>query len=249
MGRRRIRVAILGIGLFTLFLCIGWNKIVSLGESDDLPPGIVTIKAEYSSFLDVVKDPLKAIDLALNPPMTGPPCPLTSKDREKPVKVAIVTKASPHATFNFSGVENEFTEIFSKALKKAFRRNNERIAIVEAGDLEEYYRAHPSWRTESVLGLGKKVRADYVIEVEIDQLKINEELFAEAQKKTRGMKTFRRVATCDIVLKVIGVENPELDPIWKQDYLTDFPRFNSPPDTGELSEQEFRRRFLAFIAR
>lgn len=127
MGRRGIGIAILSGGLLAVLLPIGWRTLASLGEGDDLPPSIATIKASYSSGLDVVQDMPKAIDLFLNPPMCDPLCPLAFRDRERPARVVILAKASHQAALVCSGVESEFPEILSQALKRAFRRNNEKI--------------------------------------------------------------------------------------------------------------------------
>lgn len=101
--------------------------------------------------------------------------------------------------------------------------------------------------------LGKKSTADFVIELEIDQLKVHEETtYAETQKKSLGLgtvPTFHRVATCEIALKVIDVDNPDLGPKWAHEYSTCFPRFGHPPDASKLGGQEFRTRFFGFVAR
>src|SRR5262249_2828688 len=99
-------------------------------------------------------------------PMSDPVCPLASKDKEKTVKVVIVTKASIKAYLAYRPMEQEFSVLLSQAMQTGFKNNHEKVTIVENSAVQAYKGEHREWRAESAAEFGKHFNADYVIAVE-----------------------------------------------------------------------------------
>jgi hypothetical protein len=133
--------------------------------------------------------------------------------------------------------DHELSEKLATALHDRFAANKEKVKIIPNGQVRPYQNkvASKAW---SPAELGKKLKADYVIAMEINDLSLNE--------KGSGGQLLRGSALIDIHAYDVSKEKGE-QTIYEETYTTIFPK-ESPKDAiGSIDL--FRTQFLTRVAR
>ncbi len=167
--------------------------------------------------------------------MEQPRCKLASPREEK--TVAIVTWFGNSEMQLYSELvptDNELSEILMKTLRDRYKVNGDRVKMVPNAQVRVYQNKVTS-KTWSPAKLGKRVKADYVIALEINRLSLHE----------RGNMMLR--GSTEIAVKVYDVAKPEGEQVMFDNvYTRTYPKDN-PIDSNSV--MQFRSRFLTHVAR
>ena len=173
-------------------------------------------------------------------PRSDPACPLASKDKEKTVKVLILSQASLETRPEFLRVDRDLAQMLSQAMDDGFKKNKEKVSIVRNSLVEKFKDEHPNWKAMGAVEIGKQFKADYVIELAVNQITLYE---------PGRFNTFFR-GRCDISIVVHDTYHSSEGPKWNTEYTTEFPRARGPIDAGSGGiVAQFRQKFLQVVAR
>ena len=167
-----------------------------------------------------------------------PRCKLSSAREEK--TVAIVTWFGSSEMQVYSELvpsDNELSEKLIAELRKRYLRNKENVKIVPNAQVRAYQSKLTSKAFRPV-DLGKRVKADYVIALEINRLSLHE----------RGSFNSLLRGSTEIAVKVYDVHRPDGEQVIFDDiYNRSYPK-DTPIDASN-SIVQFRSLFLTHVAR
>ena len=173
-------------------------------------------------------------------PMHDPDFPLTSKDAKKkdPVKVVILTSAPLETREELMGVDRELSQLVSRFLSEGCQRNKENVLVASNSKIQKFKDDHPNWKSLSLDDIGKQFNADYVIDLEINNIT----LYQEGSRNT----LFRGRA--EISITVADIHRPGDDPIFQKEYTTLYPGARGEVPVSDTNLDKFRRDFLIKVA-
>jgi len=196
----------------------------------------------FAVWLNLGCNPITVTNLLLTPfvdDKTPPKCKLAAKD--KPVTVALMVT---HANPDFSSpetlpVEFELAERLTQAMRKRFAENKEKVTILPPAKVKSYQNKFAG-KTLLAHELGQHFHADYVIQLEINNISLYEK---------RSQKMFYR-GNAEIAISVLDVSKPRGEgTIFSEEfYQCEYPR-ERPLEVGDSSVAQFRALFLTRIAR
>jgi hypothetical protein len=165
-----------------------------------------------------------------------PACKLTDNDKE--VTVAILcTFASIETIPELLPVDNMLAERLAHEMRIRCKLNKEKIAFVPAARVRSLVNQYPDI---SLHKLGEKLKADYVIALEINSMTLYEK--GSYQRLFRG--------STEISVTAIDVSKPAGEgTILNEPYRRKYPgAANGPIDVAGSSEIEFRNLFINKVA-
>jgi hypothetical protein len=165
---------------------------------------------------------------------------LASADKTKQVKVAILASNGLEVRPEFLRADYQLSEFLAHHLKELCQYNKENVVILSPRKVEEFKNSHPNWnRGEMELAeIGRLLKADYVISMEINSLTLYEE--GSLKELFRGQ--------ADIRVMVVNVNEPDEGPKWK-DFHDVYPE-EGPAAAGiDKQPQQFREEFLNHAAK
>jgi hypothetical protein len=165
-----------------------------------------------------------------------PRCKLSSKDKE--VTVAIVTWfASVETHPDLIPAETELSERLAQHLRERFKENKEKVKIVPTAQVRTYQSKLVA-STMSPAEVGKRVKADYVIALEISSMSLYE--------KHSYQQLFH--GNTEISVKAYDVAKPAGEQvIFDEVYRREYPR--DTPIAADGSAVQFRTMFIGYVAR
>jgi len=172
-------------------------------------------------------------------PRSDPACPLVSKDKEKTVKVLILSQAALETRPEFLRVDRDLAQYLWQAMEDGFKKNKEKVTIVRNSLVEKFKDDHPNWKAMGAVEIGKQFKADYVVELDVNQISLYE---------PGSFNTFFR-GRCDISIVVHDTYHSSEGPKWTTEYTTEFPKARGPIDAGNSNVAGFRQKFLQVVAR
>ena len=107
-------------------------------------------------------------------PKTDPKCPLASKDKDKTVKVLILSQSSLDTRPEFLRVDRDLARMLSQSMEEGFKRNKEKVVMVRNSLVESFKDEHPNWKVMGAVEIGKQFKADYVVELSVNQITLYE---------------------------------------------------------------------------
>ncbi len=169
---------------------------------------------------------------------------LTSADKKKEVKVAILTSMGLDTRNEFLHADNDLARMMTVQLRKLAADNEETITIINPLKIEEYKRQHPELESMQLdlQAIGKKLKADYVVYIEIGEMSMY-------QPGTLG--TFYR-GQANVKVNLIDVKKPEEHDLGAKEIL-----FSYPPEAqggnkavdSDTPPQAFKTEFMTALAR
>ncbi|MBY0523916.1 MAG: hypothetical protein K2R98_10990 [Gemmataceae bacterium] len=170
-------------------------------------------------------------------PKVEPDCRLASEDKNKEVKVVILTYCPLEMRQELLGADRELSSLLGQKLLEGTRANKEKITIVSPTKVQHYKDEHPNWQSNGPEVIGKYFRADYVIDLEINTLTLFQA--RSANQMLRG--------NAEISITVHDLSKPGEEPIFKDEYACEYPPSREVP-ISDCSPQKFRMQFLTRMA-
>jgi hypothetical protein len=168
-----------------------------------------------------------------------PECRLAVKDKE--MKLVIVAGYSGLETRpELAQADRELVERFAQALKKRFDENKEKVKIVPPSQVRLFQGKHPDWREWAMRDIGKTFKADYVLSMEINSMRLYE----------KGSFNQLFHGETEIALTVTEVSKPAgEDRKWDGVYTTTYPDVRGPIPAEGSSVVQFRTLFFNHVAK
>ncbi len=126
----------------------------------------------------------------------------------------------------------------TQLLDELYKANKDRVKIVRPTQVKGYMNSHPKWRDQTPQDLGKHFAADFVINLEINNISLYDQKSAN----------FFYHGNVDISVTVVDVSKPVGEGlIWEDVYQIEYPK--GPLEISEMSPGKFRQKFMDHIAR
>jgi hypothetical protein len=163
---------------------------------------------------------------------------LASADKEKEVKVVILAAMGLETRPELVGIDRDLTRALAHILSEGFKTNKDKVTIVANSRVEKYKDSHPDWQSMPAAEIGRHFKADYVIELEIEEIALYE--------KSSANMLFKGKAA--IAVKVIDVNRSDDNLRYEHEYRCEYPR-GGPNYADDNDVAQFRQRFLSHVAK
>lgn len=162
---------------------------------------------------------------------------LASKDKEITVAVACQFATPAITRTELMPSDTELSERLIAALRKRFAENKEKVKLVASSKVRALQQRQGT--IDSPIEIGKQLKADYVINLDINHLELYEP--ASSQMLFRG--------NTDITVTVYNLmAQNDGEPItWDKSYRREFPN-GYPTPASDTSVIQFRTQFLNRVA-
>jgi hypothetical protein len=162
--------------------------------------------------------------------------PLPCKEDKKEVTVAILSSASPTLGMDpyFAGAESELAALIGQVMAAETKEDRRPIRVIEQSKMEQFKKSPgQDWRTMNPAAIGKKVGADYVIDLTLNSMSIYQPEF--------GREFYQGRAQLQVV--VWDADKPDAP---YQDYF--HPAIGQQESTAVLSPAGYRKKFITKVA-
>lgn len=93
-------------------------------------------------------------------------------DKHELITVLVLADKSNGAIFEFAGADRELSSMLAKRLPEEAKTNDEKITVVSPAQVDKFKMANPTWKTMHPTMIGKKLGADYVLDVSMSHMNI-----------------------------------------------------------------------------
>ena len=167
-----------------------------------------------------------------------PKCKLANADKE--IKVVIASRfQSLEFRPDVQPAEQELASALEMELRKRFKINNEKVKVEMPQRVRPYLSKMKEWNATSLIHVGEQFKADYVIELNIQNLSLMMPNSYNSLYQGRA----------DLEVTVYDVHKPALEAvILKQPFRSEYPT-SRPIDSSGSSPDQFRALFNSRMAR
>ncbi len=160
-------------------------------------------------------------------------------DKKGPVKVVILVDKGNDFREEFTRADGQLGDLLRKQMKEMAEAGGEKLEFISLRKVMDYTNTHPNWR-EDVAEIGRDLKADYVIYLEIASLTLYE-------KGSRDL--YRGDAKIAVSLHRIGGSEDD-DEVQRKQYHGVYPsvRTGIPVDI-DTTPTDFREQFLGYVAK
>ncbi len=165
---------------------------------------------------------------------------LADQDKNKEVKVVILTYAAMYPQIEFINADHQITQMLAKQLTELFKADKEKVVIVPPRKVEAYKNQHPSRRGLDPVEVGRHFQADKVVYLELKKLSLYDPGSARTMLRGRA----------EISVSVVDMEHPD-DTEEPQVMRYVYPADSHGPvvDDIDTPPELFRQKFLTYVAR
>jgi hypothetical protein len=164
--------------------------------------------------------------------------PLLIKDKDRGIKVAILIYTPLEVQTSFVQLDRQLGEMLAEELRSLSEANRQKIQVVPAQVVEAFKNSHARWQTMDTAEIGRSLRADYVISLEINK-------FSLVEPGTSGM-LLRGHAQVSATL--VDVAHPDDTPLPREvPYV--YPAEGPMQSEFDLDRNTFRQKYLGHLAR
>lgn len=134
--------------------------------------------------------------------------------------------------------DSELSYRLTQLLEQRYKENKDRVQIVSTSDLKAYKNSHPKWKEQTAQEIGRHFKADYVISLEINDIRLYD-------PKNRQ---FFYHGYADIDLTVTDVHKPVGEgEKFRQPYSLEYPR--APLERTDMTVNQFRAKLIDRICK
>jgi hypothetical protein len=172
-------------------------------------------------------------------PKVEPECSLKDKaiDKEE-LKVVILASTPLEVRPEFIGVERELVSLLTAKLQAGFKQNKEKVRVASSSWVQRWLEEHPNWKSMELAEVGKQIGGDIIVDLEINRLSMYQE----------GSSNQLYHGRAEISVTVVDCRQPELEPLFRKEYSSTYPRSRGEIPISDISAQSFRLAFLSRVA-
>jgi hypothetical protein len=117
-------------------------------------------------------NPFLMLDYALSGGKATTPAefPLTVPDKKKDAKVVVLVSSKAGLPPDLTGVDKMLNAELIRELTDLAKANEEKVQVLKMPALDKFKDETPNWRSARPYDIGQKFEADYVIDVEIQEM-------------------------------------------------------------------------------
>jgi hypothetical protein len=117
-------------------------------------------------------NPFLMVDYALSGGKATTPAefPLTPPDKKKDARVVVLVSSKTGLPPDLTGVDKMLNAELVKVLTDLTKANEEKVQVLKMPALDKFRDDSPNWRSANPYDIGKKFDADYMIDVEIQEM-------------------------------------------------------------------------------
>jgi hypothetical protein len=161
-----------------------------------------------------------------------------AEKKKTEIKIVILPDRGGKLAPEFFGEERELAHKFEVKLAEYFAANKDKVVIEPVKNVDAYKRAHPEWKTR-MIEVGKNFNADYVFNLELDNLSLYE---------PRSYKQFMH-GRCQVTLSIVDVAKDGEGPVMHWPLSPDFPKDGKTQFADmDTSPERFKGVFFDRIA-
>ncbi len=168
---------------------------------------------------------------------TPPEFPLTKKPRADDVKVIVLVSGRVPTDTDTIGLDRTLNTEMIQLLEERCKANKEVVTVFKMKALDDFRAKHPD-PTMHPFEVGKEWKADYVIEIEIQELS----LF-----KPGSRRQFLQGAA-NLTVNAYDISKKSKEPAYSMTLTQSYPRDREEPVESPASVENFRRAFVKRIA-
>jgi hypothetical protein len=98
--------------------------------------------------------------------------PKKDKDEEITVLVICGQRQTGGIPFEFAGIDRELATTIAKRMPEEAKANKEKVAVVSPSKFDKFKIDNPHWRTMRPDQIGKRLGADYVLDVTLSNIQV-----------------------------------------------------------------------------
>jgi hypothetical protein len=167
-----------------------------------------------------------------------PKCKLADKSKEVTVVVAARFE-SLEVRPDLMTADQELAEALARELRNRFKDNSEKVKIVPPIRVRPHLQKLRQWDDASLLAVGEKFQADYVLTIELQKFSL--------VPPSSYSALFQGQA--DLAVRLLDAHKPLLESVVFQEFHhTEYPRSN-PIDNSGSNPAQFRQMFVGRMAR
>ncbi|MGL4421846.1 MAG: hypothetical protein ACRCZF_14355 [Gemmataceae bacterium] len=99
--------------------------------------------------------------------------PLTPPEGKKETTVALLVSA-PNVSWEFAGVDREIASLVAKKMQEQTKSGKNPFKVIEQSKIDAFKKNNPNWKIMGAGDLGKQLKADYVIELNLANISLYE---------------------------------------------------------------------------
>jgi len=158
-------------------------------------------------------------------------------DKDEEIKVLVIAGMAPGAmTAEFVGSERELASAISKKLPEVGKANKEVYTVIPPHQLDTFKMQNPNWRGMRAAAIGKRLGADYVIELTLSGL----------QMYQPGALNQIYEGKAQLAVAVTDTTEERGEPKFRYEFTVAHPGFPRPADS--MSASQFKMEFLDKLA-
>jgi hypothetical protein len=163
---------------------------------------------------------------------------LADEDGKKEVKVVLWTYMNLDPREEFIQADRRLAVALAEEIRRLSEENKEKVTIVKPNLVDGYKSTHPNWQGLEPTTVGHYFQADYVIQLEIDKLRLYEP--NANQQLYRGQT--------EILVSVYDMKHP--DDVQSKEFTDRYPTEARGDMTPfEITPHTFRDKFLEHVAK
>jgi hypothetical protein len=159
----------------------------------------------------------------------------TTDKKATPSKALILVRNSRNTNFKFFDADRVLAGFLHQELNELCKYNDQQLTLIDPRKVDGFKSTHPRWRELAPAQIGKQFGVDYVIYIELNDLAM-----------TSAEGTYRGTAEMSVLL--IDVKTPDESPP-KKNFSCSYPSASNFIVTDTMPEQNFRDKFLTFVAK
>jgi hypothetical protein len=170
------------------------------------------------------------------------PYPLRPKDgpkhdKDEEIKILIIAGTAPGGVnAEFVGSERELASAIAKKLPDVGKANKEVYTVIPPHQFDTFKMQNPNWRTMKAATIGKRLGADYVLEMTISGL----------QMYQPGALNQIYEGKAQLAVAVTDTTEERGEPKFRYEFTAAHPGFPRPADS--MSPSQFKMEFLEKLA-
>ncbi len=162
------------------------------------------------------------------------------KHEKEEVKVVVLASCDPScmSEADLIGIDRMVGSEFISLLESRCKDNKELVTVLKTQALDDFKRKHVDWKAMHPIEIGKQLKADYVIEIEVVTVSIYEP--RSQHQLYKGQAT--------ISVKAYDTSKQNQDPAFNPaEFNIDYPP-GRPVSSDDMQLTTFRQKFTKYIA-
>jgi hypothetical protein len=163
------------------------------------------------------------------------------KHEKDPVKVVVLTTCAPSPSAELAGLDRALAAEFIRKLQERCTENKQNVLVKKAQAIDQFKKDNPDWRNQSPYDIGKRLEADFVIDIEVQDISL--------YKPNTRQEFLQGQSRISVVVFNCSKTPADKDPVFSPpEYSIAYPRGGREVSKFDESVTSFRQKFIKRIA-